>query len=671
MSVSNDSTVSATIDAGRASLSSPFLKFCTKVRNNDPSILPEPSLPLQIRHMSEKEHIEFADALLENTNVTYLELRIVAYTKGSAEAMAKYLRSSKHLQRIQWTEASNGDDRAFLRHYEEMLCCFLAAIQKSTSIKQLYMELPRRGGPSKLAFENMLTHTKSLRSLSLIFPCVLPEDWAIAAASSGLKKNTTLRELTLIVPPDAMTASPILTSLCDHPSLRKLCLRGHVVDLIGLETLLLSGTSKFTELEIHWYDESLELIFQALARRPTLTKLELRYCPLDRDDARQLEMILCGTPSLQSLVLIHGTLGNAELGELAPALNHNKSIKVLDISENLFNDMASAEILRDILRSNKTMTALDLSGNQLGETTGAVECIADGLGGNSTLLKIDLSRCNLGDGSLSSLAQTLGSRNTTLQKLAVGGNAIASTGVGVLVEMMEQSHNITDLDLQRNCVGDEGAIRLARSLGNCALPALTSLSLSRCRIGEDGFIALVSALEQNTSLLRLDLRYNYAFSEPVSEQRAFLALADSLPKIKVLQQLDLSTNERASLVLTAPLLLAGLRQNTSLFRFHVARCAPQALPPALIDRKKCPDGWVQELKRLGYRNRFLPMIRAPKEMPPPLGAWPHALARVATLPDVIYEVLHSKPSLVPSEDTNGKEAASSDTRVPKKRMRGD
>jgi hypothetical protein len=53
--------------------------------------------------------------------------------------------------------------------------------------------------------------------------------------------------------------------------------------------------------------------------------------------------------------------------------------------------MDSAEIFRDILRRNKTMTVLDLSWNQFGDTTGAVERIADGLGSNSTLLKIDLT----------------------------------------------------------------------------------------------------------------------------------------------------------------------------------------------------------------------------------------------------------------------------------------
>jgi hypothetical protein len=76
------------------------------------------------------------------------------------------------------------------------------------------------------------------------------------------------------------------------------------------------------------------------------------------------------------------------------------------------------------------------------------------------------------------------------------------------------------------------------------------------------------------------------------------------------------------------------------------------------------------MERLGYRNRFHPLIRAPKEMLPPRGVWPHALARVAILPDVICELLRSKPSLVPSEDTEGKEATR-DAGVPTKRKSGD
>jgi hypothetical protein len=102
----------------------------------------------------------------------------------------------------------------------------------------------------------------------------------------------------------------------------------------------------------------------------------------------------------------------------------------------------------------------------------------------------------------------------------------------VLLETMQQdSHLITDLDLHRNPIGNEGASLLARSLGKNALPTLTRLSLSYCGIGDDGFIALVSDLEQNTSLLRLNLRCNFGLSK-----WTYLALAEILPEIKVLQR---------------------------------------------------------------------------------------------------------------------------------------
>jgi hypothetical protein len=70
------------------------------------------------------------------------------------------------------------------------------------------------------------------------------------------------------------------------------------------------------------------------------------------------------------------------------------------------------------------MSTLDMSWTGFGPTTSAVECIVDGLGSNSTLLKIDL-----GEDGVSILAKTLGFRNNTLQKLAFNNESITSAGV--------------------------------------------------------------------------------------------------------------------------------------------------------------------------------------------------------------------------------------------------
>jgi hypothetical protein len=174
------------------------------------------------------------------------------------------------------------------------------------------------------------------------------------------------------------------------------------------------------------------------------------------------------------------------------------------------------------------------------------------------------------------------------------------------------------------------------------LPILTRLFLSDCNIGDDGCVALVSALEQNTSLLYLDLSNNDCVSE-----RSYLALAESLSEIKVLKRVDLSWC--SGLPSAMPLLLAGLRKNTSLFRFHVANCAPSSVPPTTEDTFRYAGGWRQEMERLGYRNRyrsrFLTFIRTPEETHRPRGLWPQALARVATFPDVTFEVLRSQNQL--------------------------
>jgi hypothetical protein len=283
MSVSSDFTLTGTIDDGRALLSSTFLEFCAKVRGNDLSILPAAGKPLRIRHLSEK--VELADALLENNSVTYLELEARNFTKSSAEAMAKYVRISRRLQRIHWNGELNAGDRE-LQLCEEILCYFLPAFQESTSLKELHINFRLIGGPSNLALENTLTHTQSLRSLSLLCPVGRLYD-----IRSGLTKNTTLRKLTLEFSwGDARTEiSSLLTSPLDHPLLRRLCLRGNMTALTGLETVLRSEHFQITELEIHKSYGGLRMmglthVLQALAHRPTLTKLGLHGFRLSRDE---------------------------------------------------------------------------------------------------------------------------------------------------------------------------------------------------------------------------------------------------------------------------------------------------------------------------------------------------------------------------------------------------
>jgi Ran GTPase-activating protein (RanGAP) involved in mRNA processing and transport len=214
-------------------------------------------------------------------------------------------------------------------------------------------------------------------------------------------------------------------------------------------------------------------------------------------------------------------------------------------------------------------------------------------------------------------------------KLDLSCNEITSVGVRALVhDNAEAVKTFTMLSLSGNLIKIEGATFLADALGRNAMPSLKRLDLGSCGIADDGCVALVSALEQNTSLKILDLRRN-SFGK-----RGFMGLAESLPSMRGLQQIKLlrgCENFRSTL----PSLLEGFRKNTSLVEVEVQDSYGE---------------WTRELKFWGQRNRFTPLLKAsdPPDASPRLGIWSRALAKVATDPDVFFHVLRNKPKLAGS-----------------------
>jgi hypothetical protein len=210
-------------------------------------------------------------------------------------------------------------------------------------------------------------------------------------------------------------------------------------------------------------------------------------------------------------------------------------------------------------------------------------------------------------------------------------------GVRVLVDdNAEAAKTLTKLCLTLNPIGSEGATILADALGLHAMPNLIELRLGSCDIDDDGVVALVSALEQNTSLQILDL------SRDGFGKRGFMALAQSLPNIKGLQEIHFSGY--VGFQSTLPLLLEGFRKNTSLVEVNIAFAGCQNME------------WSQELKFLGQRNRFAPLLKASDrpDASPQLGIWSRALAKFATEPDVLFHVLRNKPKLVGSVGSSKK-----------------
>jgi hypothetical protein len=245
-------------------------------------------------------------------------------------------------------------------------------------------------------------------------------------------------------------------------------------------------------------------------------------------------------------------------------------------------------------------------------------------------ISFKLSGCALADRGISVLANALAIRNASLLELNLHSNAITSVGVRALVDdNVEAVKTLTKLHLTGNRVKNEGVTILANALGRNAMPSLKRLDLGCCDLDDDGFVALVSALEQNISLQILNLHGN------VFDERGYMALAESLPNIEGLQQITIAASGGSPS--TLPLLLEGFRKNTSLTEVDIYG----------LD---APVDFLQEIKFLGHRNRFAPLLKA-SNLPgtsPPLGIWSRALAKVAREPDVLFHVLRNKPNFAAS-----------------------
>jgi Ran GTPase-activating protein (RanGAP) involved in mRNA processing and transport len=620
-----------------ASTSPTFREYCDKLRANDPTVLPRDNFPFKIGPLlSEREHIELADALTQNTLIERIFMELDDYTERSAKAMAEYFRASEGLRCVILSGSSHDPTS------QRMLSCLLLALQERPSLKELSLHEVTLGSASK-EIEALLINTKSLQKLHLAYSWRLNQE-ELTRIQSGLKKNTTLQAITL-----SSTLPAILQSLRTHPRLKTLHVR--VGDLTGLDALLLCKKSKITEVSIERHystskDQPLGLtpVLEALGRKATLTMLTISGCRLRIDQTRKLNAVLHKHQELQSLDLTSKYFMSSDLAELGPALYEHASIKTLNLSYNGVDDTGtqSGEILGTIIRRNKTMTKLVMYGSRFGGPSTAptvIRCIADGLSTNTSLQEFVLANSQLGDEGVSLLAQGLGSSNSCLQKLDLGNNGISSIGIRALLDVIiERDSRIADIDLSENAIGSEGASFLADALGRNTVPHLTRLRLRWCNFGDDGLIEFVSALERNRTMVELDLLWNDDLTE-----RSFLALANSLPDIKTLQRLDLSWC--TGLASTMPSVLEALHKNTSLCRLNTSNWAPDEFPPTAEETSRCTGGWIEEMKYVGYRNSFLPLLRAPVNNPAIGGIWSHSLAKVATLPDVLFHVLRAKPDL--------------------------
>ena len=152
------------------------------------------------------------------------------------------------------------------------------------------------------------------------------------------------------------------------------------------------------------------------------------------------------------------------------------------------------------------LEVLDLSNNDIGDD-GAWQ-ITNSIMNLNRLKALDLSsNAGFGDDAVAEVGRLLPNMQN-LSSLNLSNNkGIGDAGVEVLASSLSSTPTLEVLNLSATKISDVGASALGRALAEESCP-LVRLMLGNCEIGEDGANEIMDALDDNKTLLTLDLSGN-------------------------------------------------------------------------------------------------------------------------------------------------------------------
>ncbi len=268
------------------------------------------------------------------------------------------------------------------------------------------------------------------------------------------------------------------------------------------------------------------------------------------------------------LNLASKSLADGDIPALLLFLNQHPEIKELSLRLNSLTEKGAAT-----LAANKTLTTLDISGNNIGVAG------ATALAANQTLTTLNVRHNKIGDAGAVALAanKLLKTLNISLNKIGVAGaTALAANqtlttldvsfynDIGVAgATALAKNQTLTTLDVSWNNIGVAGATALAanqtlttlnvsnNNIGNAGATALaanqTLMTLNVCgnKIGDTG----ATALAANQTLTTLDISYNQIGAKDAT------ALIEAIK-----QRIDLNNRQRNAWIAFTPF-LAFVRAN--------------------------------------------------------------------------------------------------------------
>ena len=245
-----------------------------------------------------------------------------------------------------------------------------------------------------------------------------------------------------------------------------------------------------------------ELLQQIRANDPTLTEIYVYEENIEAAGAKALAEALKTNTSVTLIDLGENKIGAAGAKALAQALKTNTSVTKIYLGKNEIGD-AGAQVLAEALKINTTLKTIDLTHNKIG--TAGAQAMADALKLNTSVTTLDFKQNKIGTAGAQVLAEAL-KINTTLTTIDLTYNKIGIAGAQAMADALKLNTTVTTLDFEGNEIGAAGIQALADALK--VNTTLTTISLRGNNIGAAVAQALAEALKTNTSVTKIVLRDN-------------------------------------------------------------------------------------------------------------------------------------------------------------------
>ncbi|XP_076152194.1 NACHT, LRR and PYD domains-containing protein 12-like isoform X2 [Alosa pseudoharengus] len=302
----------------------------------------------------------------------------------------------------------------------------------------------------------------------------------------------------------------------------------------ALAHMLLMSEDVLDEIDLKKYNTSDEGRRRLIPAVRCCRKARLAECKLSEKSCGIVAAVLQSPNSLTELDLNHNDLGDSGVQLLSKGLSSpNCKLQTLRLAECKLSEK-SCGIVAAVLQSPNSLTELDLSHNDLGDsgvqllskglsspnfklqtlrfadcklTDKSCEIVASVLQSPNSLLQLDLSDNDLGDYGVQLLSKGLSSFNCKIHTLRLAECKLSEKSCGIVAAVLQSPNSLTELDLNHNDLGDSGVQLLSKGLSspNCKLQ---TLRLAECKLSEKSCGIVAAVLQSPNSLTELDLSHN-------------------------------------------------------------------------------------------------------------------------------------------------------------------